>query len=222
MYPVAIACGNAFILKPSERDPSPSLFMAELLKQAGLPDGIFSVVQGDKVAVDTLLKHPDVKALSFVGSTPIAQYVYETGHAATASAPSALGGAKNHMLIMPDADMDKAVDALIGAGLRLGRRALHGDFSVAVPVGEVGDRQRRWSKSSFRACEEAEGRSLSTDREADYGPAGDQAKRQGARQGLYRHRRQGRREASSRRWPRLQDAGLRKRLFSPAVRCSTT
>ncbi|MFM8768145.1 MAG: aldehyde dehydrogenase family protein, partial [Rubrivivax sp.] len=108
MFPVALACGNAFILKPSERDPSAALFMAELLKRAGLPDGLFNVVQGDKVVVDALLTHPDVKALSFVGSTPIAQYIYETG-AHHGKRVQALGGAKNHMVVMPDADLDQAV-----------------------------------------------------------------------------------------------------------------
>ncbi|MBV8500921.1 MAG: CoA-acylating methylmalonate-semialdehyde dehydrogenase [Paucibacter sp.] len=138
MFPVAIACGNAFILKPSERDPSPSLFMAELLRQAGLPDGIFSVVQGDKVVVDALLTHPDVRALSFVGSTPIAQYIYETG-AHHGKRVQALGGAKNHMVVMPDADIDQAVDALIGAAYgSAGERCMA--ISVAVLVGEVGDR----------------------------------------------------------------------------------
>ncbi|HYJ97523.1 MAG TPA: aldehyde dehydrogenase family protein, partial [Burkholderiaceae bacterium] len=100
MFPLALACGNSFILKPSERDPSASLFMAELLKQAGLPDGVFNVVQGDKVAVDALLVHPDVKALSFVGSTPIAHHIYETG-AKHGKRVQALGGAKNHMVVMP-------------------------------------------------------------------------------------------------------------------------
>jgi malonate-semialdehyde dehydrogenase (acetylating)/methylmalonate-semialdehyde dehydrogenase len=138
MYPVAIACGNCFILKPSERDPSPSLLMAELLKQAGLPDGVFNVVQGDKVAVDALLGHPDVKALSFVGSTPIAQYIYETG-ARHGKRVQALGGAKNHMVVMPDADLDQAVDALIGAAYgSAGERCMA--ISVAVLVGEAADR----------------------------------------------------------------------------------
>jgi len=138
MFPVALACGNAFILKPSERDPSPALFMAELLKQAGLPDGLFNVVQGDKVVVDALLTHPDVKALSFVGSTPIAQYIYETG-AHHGKRVQALGGAKNHMVVMPDADLDQAVDALIGAGYgSAGERCMA--ISVAVLVGEVGER----------------------------------------------------------------------------------
>ena len=138
MFPVALACGNAFILKPSERDPSPSLFMAELLKQAGLPDGVFSVVQGDKVAVDALLNHPDVKALSFVGSTPIAQYIYETG-AHHGKRVQALGGAKNHMVVMPDADLDQAVDALIGSAYgSAGERCMA--ISVAVLVGDIADR----------------------------------------------------------------------------------
>jgi malonate-semialdehyde dehydrogenase (acetylating) / methylmalonate-semialdehyde dehydrogenase len=138
MFPVAIACGNSFVLKPSERDPSPSLFMAELLKQAGLPDGVFNVVQGDKLAVDTLLTHPDVKALSFVGSTPIAQYIYETG-AHHGKRVQALGGAKNHMVVMPDADLDQTVDALIGAAYgSAGERCMA--ISVAVLVGDVADK----------------------------------------------------------------------------------
>jgi len=138
MFPVALAAGNCFILKPSERDPSPSLFMAELLKQAGLPDGVFNVVQGDKVAVDALLENPDVKALSFVGSTPIAQYIYETG-ARHGKRVQALGGAKNHMVVMPDADIDQAVDALIGAGYgSAGERCMA--ISVAVLVGDVADK----------------------------------------------------------------------------------
>jgi malonate-semialdehyde dehydrogenase (acetylating)/methylmalonate-semialdehyde dehydrogenase len=138
MFPVALACGNTFILKPSERDPSPSLLMAQLLLQAGLPDGVFNVVQGDKVAVDALLNHPDVRALSFVGSTPIAQYIYETG-ARQGKRVQALGGAKNHMVVMPDADIDQAVDALIGAAYgSAGERCMA--ISVAVLVGDVADK----------------------------------------------------------------------------------
>ena len=138
MAPLAIATGNAFILKPSERDPSPSLFVAELFKQAGLPDGIFNVVQGDKVVVDALLNHPDVKAISFVGSTPIAQYIYETG-AHNGKRVQALGGAKNHMVVMPDADIEQAVDALIGAAYgSAGERCMA--ISVAVLVGDVADK----------------------------------------------------------------------------------
>jgi malonate-semialdehyde dehydrogenase (acetylating) / methylmalonate-semialdehyde dehydrogenase len=137
MFPVAIAAGNAFILKPSERDPSASIFMAELLQQAGLPDGVFNVVQGDKLAVDTLLTHPDVKAISFVGSTPIAQYIYETG-AHHGKRVQALGGAKNHMVVMPDANLEQTVDALIGAGYgSAGERCMA--ISVAVAVGDVAD-----------------------------------------------------------------------------------
>ena len=138
MYPLAIACGNTFILKPSERDPSASLLMAELLKQAGLPDGVFNVVQGDKLAVDTLLTHPDVRGLSFVGSTPIAQYIYETG-ARHGKRVQALGGAKNHMVVMPDADIEQAVDGLIGAAYgSAGERCMA--ISVAVLVGDVADK----------------------------------------------------------------------------------
>jgi malonate-semialdehyde dehydrogenase (acetylating)/methylmalonate-semialdehyde dehydrogenase len=138
MFPVALACGNSFILKPSERDPSCSLLMAELLKQAGLPDGVFNVVQGDKVAVDALLVHPDVRAVSFVGSTAIAQYIYETG-AHRGKRVQALGGAKNHMVVMPDADIEQAVDGLIGAGYgSAGERCMA--ISVAVLVGDVADR----------------------------------------------------------------------------------
>ncbi len=138
MAPLAIVTGNAFILKPSERDPSPSLLIAELFKQAGLPDGIFNVLQGDKVAVDGLLNHPDVKALSFVGSTPIAQYIYATG-AANGKRVQALGGAKNHMVVMPDADIEQTVDALIGAAYgSAGERCMA--ISVAVLVGDVADK----------------------------------------------------------------------------------
>ncbi|MBZ9781970.1 CoA-acylating methylmalonate-semialdehyde dehydrogenase [Pseudomonas sp. REP124] len=138
MFPVAIAAGNTFVLKPSPTDPSASLFMADLLKQAGLPDGVFNVVQGDKEAVDALLVHPDVKAVSFVGSTPIANYIYETG-ARHGKRVQALGGAKNHMVVMPDADVDQVVDALIGAGYgSAGERCMA--ISVAVLVGDVADK----------------------------------------------------------------------------------
>ncbi|MDN7178530.1 CoA-acylating methylmalonate-semialdehyde dehydrogenase [Caballeronia sp. SEWSISQ10-4 2] len=138
MFPVAIAAGNAFVLKPSERDPSAALFMAGLLQEAGLPDGVFSVVQGDKVVVDALLVHPDVKAISFVGSTPIANYIYQTG-AQHGKRVQALGGAKNHMVVMPDADLDQAIDALVGAGYgSAGERCMA--ISVAVLVGDVADK----------------------------------------------------------------------------------
>jgi malonate-semialdehyde dehydrogenase (acetylating)/methylmalonate-semialdehyde dehydrogenase len=138
MFPVAIAAGNCFVLKPSPIDPSPSLFMAELLRQAGLPDGVFNVVQGDKEAVDALLVHPDVKAISFVGSTPIANHIYETG-ARHGKRVQALGGAKNHMVVMPDADLEQAVDALIGSAYgSAGERCMA--ISVAVLVGDVAER----------------------------------------------------------------------------------
>ncbi|RTL50739.1 MAG: CoA-acylating methylmalonate-semialdehyde dehydrogenase [Bradyrhizobiaceae bacterium] len=134
MFPVALACGNAFILKPSERDPSASLMIADWLTEAGLPKGVFNVVQGDKEAVDALLRHPDIAAISFVGSTPIARYIYETA-ATTGKRCQALGGAKNHMIVMPDADIDQAVDGLMGAAYgSAGERCMA--VSVAVPVGE--------------------------------------------------------------------------------------
>ncbi len=135
----AIACGNAFILKPSERDPSVPVMLAELMKEAGLPDGILNVVHGDKEAVDGILDHPDIMAVGFVGSTPIAEYVYTRG-CANGKRVQCFGGAKNHMIIMPDADMDQAADALVGAGYgAAGERCMA--ISVAVPVGdETADR----------------------------------------------------------------------------------
>lgn len=134
MYPIAIACGNTFILKPSERDPSAPMLAWDLFNDAGFPAGVFNVVHGDKEAVDTLLDHPDVKAISFVGSTPIAEYVYNRGTQA-GKRVQALGGAKNHMVIMPDADLDQAADALMGAGFgSAGERCMA--ISVAVPVGK--------------------------------------------------------------------------------------
>ncbi len=133
MFPVAIACGNTFVLKPSERDPSASLLLAEMLKAAGLPDGVFNVVHGDKSAVDALLQHRTVQAVSFVGSTQIAEYVYREGTKA-GKRVQALGGAKNHMIVMPDADMDQAADALVGAAYgSAGERCMA--ISVAVAVG---------------------------------------------------------------------------------------
>jgi malonate-semialdehyde dehydrogenase (acetylating)/methylmalonate-semialdehyde dehydrogenase len=135
MFPLALVCGNTFVLKPSERDPTASVMLAELLKQAGLPDGVFNVVHGDKEAVDALLVHPDVKAVSFVGSTPIARYIQATG-VAHGKRVQALGGAKNHMVIMPDADLDMAADALMGAAYgSAGERCMA--ISVAVAVGDA-------------------------------------------------------------------------------------
>jgi malonate-semialdehyde dehydrogenase (acetylating)/methylmalonate-semialdehyde dehydrogenase len=137
MFPVALACGNTFILKPSERDPTLSLRMAELLKEAGVPDGAFNVVHGDKEAVDAILAHPGIKAVSFVGSTPIAKYIYETG-ARHGKRVQALGGAKNHAVVMPDADYDFATEALIGAAYgSAGERCMA--VSVVVAVGAAGD-----------------------------------------------------------------------------------
>ncbi len=134
MYPMAIACGNTFVLKPSDRDPSAPMLAWKLFMEAGLPEGVFNIVHGDKEAVDAILDHPDIKAVSFVGSTPIAEYVYQRGTRA-GKRVQALGGAKNHMIIMPDADMDQAADALMGAGYgSAGERCMA--ISVAVPVGE--------------------------------------------------------------------------------------
>jgi malonate-semialdehyde dehydrogenase (acetylating) / methylmalonate-semialdehyde dehydrogenase len=137
MWAPALACGNTFVLKPSEKDPSASLLTAELLKEAGVPDGVFNVIQGDKVAVDAILEHPDLKGVSFVGSTPIARYVYETGTKA-GKRVQALGGAKNHMIVLPDADIDMAADAAVSAGYgSAGERCMA--VSVVVAVGGVGD-----------------------------------------------------------------------------------
>src|SRR5258706_6834958 len=138
MFPMAIACGNSFILKPSEKVPSASVRMAELFKEAGLPDGVFNVVNGDKAAVDALLLHKDISAISFVGSTPIAKYIYETC-AKQGKRVQALGGAKNHAVVLPDADMEFAADALIGAGYgSAGERCMA--ISAVVAVGSAGDK----------------------------------------------------------------------------------
>jgi len=137
MFGNAIACGNTFILKPSEKDPSASVYLAELLKEAGLPDGVFNVVHGDKVAVDGILNHPDIAAVSFVGSTPIARYIYETGTKA-GKRVQALGGAKNHMVVLPDADIGMAADAAVSAAYgSAGERCMA--ISVVVAVGDVAD-----------------------------------------------------------------------------------
>ncbi|MGQ0847579.1 MAG: CoA-acylating methylmalonate-semialdehyde dehydrogenase [Actinomycetota bacterium] len=138
MYPMAIACGNTFVLKPSEKDPSPSMFCAELFKEAGLPPGVLNVVHGDKVAVDRILSHPDIAAVSFVGSTPIARYIYENG-TKSGKRVQALGGAKNHMVVLPDADMELAADAAVSAGYgSAGERCMA--ISVVVTVGDAADR----------------------------------------------------------------------------------
>jgi malonate-semialdehyde dehydrogenase (acetylating)/methylmalonate-semialdehyde dehydrogenase len=172
MFPVAIAAGNTFVLKPSPLDPSPSLFMADLLKQAGLPDGVFNVVQGDKESVDALLVHPDVQAISFVGSTPIANYIYETG-AHHGKRVQALGGAKNHMVVMPDADLDQAVDALIGSAYgSAGERCMA--ISVAVLVGDVADKIMPKLIERTRALKVLDGENLA----AEMGPIVTDAARQ--------------------------------------------
>jgi len=164
MYPMAIACGNTFILKPSEKDPSCALLLAELATEAGLPDGVLNVVNGDKEAVDAILDHPDVPAISFVGSTPIAQYIYSTG-AAKGKRVQALGGAKNHMVVMPDADMEQAADALMGAAYgSAGERCMA--ISVAVAVGDAGDKLMKLLKPKVEALKIGPG----TDNEMDMGP----------------------------------------------------
>src|SRR6204780_400377 len=161
----ALACGNAFILKPSERDPSVPLRLAELFLEAGLPAGVFQVVQGDKEAVDAILTHPDVQAVGFVGSSDIAQYIYATA-TSTGKRAQCFGGAKNHMIVMPDADLDQAVDALIGAGYgSAGERCMA--ISVAVPVGEQ-TAQRLRNRLIERINNLRVGHSL--DPKADYGP----------------------------------------------------
>jgi malonate-semialdehyde dehydrogenase (acetylating) / methylmalonate-semialdehyde dehydrogenase len=164
MFPVALACGNCFILKPSERDPSPALRIAALLKEAGLPDGVFSVVNGDKTAVDAILHHPGIAAVSFVGSSAIAEYIYATG-AAKGKRVQALGGAKNHMVVMPDADLDQATDALMGAAYgAAGERCMA--VSVAVAVGKIGDKLIDRLEPRIRALKIGPG----TDPDAEMGP----------------------------------------------------
>jgi malonate-semialdehyde dehydrogenase (acetylating)/methylmalonate-semialdehyde dehydrogenase len=172
MFPVAIACGNTFVLKPSERDPSPSLLHARLLKEAGLPDGVFNVVQGDKVAVDALLDNREVQAISFVGSTPIAEYIYSRG-SANGKRVQALGGAKNHMVVMPDADMDMAVDALMGAAYgSAGERCMA--ISVVVAIGDAGDKLVATLAERTAKLKIGEGMSAG----AEMGPVVTQAARQ--------------------------------------------
>jgi malonate-semialdehyde dehydrogenase (acetylating) / methylmalonate-semialdehyde dehydrogenase len=164
MFPIAIACGNAFVLKPSEKDPSAALRVAELFSEAGLPDGVLNVVHGEKEAVDRLLTHPDVAAVSFVGSTPIARYVYETG-TSHGKRIQALGGAKNHMVVLPDADMDLAADAAVSAGYgSAGERCMA--ISVVVAVGTAGDDLIPKMKERIAGLRIGAG----TDPEADMGP----------------------------------------------------
>jgi malonate-semialdehyde dehydrogenase (acetylating)/methylmalonate-semialdehyde dehydrogenase len=164
MFPIAIACGNAFVMKPSERDPSASLHLAELLAEAGLPPGVCNVIQGDRAAVDALLAHPDVAAVSFVGSTPVARHIYSSG-AANGKRVQALAGAKNHLIVMPDADLDLAADALIGAGYgSAGERCMA--VSVAVAVGDIADALVAKLRERIGKLRIGPG----TDPEADMGP----------------------------------------------------
>ncbi len=165
MYPAAIACGNTFILKPSERDPSAPMLAWNLFMEAGLPEGVFNIVHGDKSAVDAILDHPDIKAVSFVGSTPIAEYVYQRGTKA-GKRVQALGGAKNHMVILPDADLDQVADALMGAGYgSAGERCMA--ISVAVPVGKAtGDALIAKLKPRVEALKIGP----ATDKDAEMGP----------------------------------------------------
>jgi len=164
MFPIALACGNTFVLKPSEKDPSASLLLARLLAEAGLPDGVFNVVHGDKEAVDALLTHPDVRAVSFVGSTPIARYVYQTGTSA-GKRVQALGGAKNHMVVLPDADTDLAADAAVSAGFgSAGERCMA--VSVLVAVGSAGDELVAKIAERVRALRVGPG----TDERSEMGP----------------------------------------------------
>ena len=168
MFPVALACGNTFVLKPSEKVPSASMLMAELLKQAGLPDGVFNVVHGDKDAVDALLEHPGVRAISFVGSTPIAKYIYETA-AKNGKRVQALGGAKNHAVVLPDADFEFAADALIGAAYgSAGERCMA--ISAVVAVGESADPLVAKLKEKASVLRIGAGDSKVDGKEMDMGP----------------------------------------------------
>ncbi|HEV2576136.1 MAG TPA: CoA-acylating methylmalonate-semialdehyde dehydrogenase [Acidobacteriaceae bacterium] len=169
MFPLAIACGNTFVLKPSERDPSASILLAEMLKEAGLPDGVFNVVHGDKSAVDAILAHPTIQAVSFVGSTAIAEYVYATG-TKHGKRVQALGGAKNHMIVMPDADLDQAADALVGSAYgSAGERCMA--ISVAVTVGhQTADDLLAKLEDRIAKLRIGDGAPNSSDGEADFGP----------------------------------------------------
>ena len=213
----AIACGNAFVLKPSERDPSVPLRLAELFIEAGLPPGIFNVVNGDKEAVDALLHDPRVMAVGFVGSSDIAQYIY-TQAAAHGKRAQCFGGAKNHMIVMPDADLDQAADALIGAGYgSAGERCMA--ISVAVPVGE-----KTADALMQRLVPKVEGLKvgLSSDDGADYGPLVTQGRASRSVQGLRRERRLNEGADPRRRWPRLSSMqGYEKRFLHGRLACST-
>jgi malonate-semialdehyde dehydrogenase (acetylating)/methylmalonate-semialdehyde dehydrogenase len=168
MYPVAIACGNTFVLKPSEKVPSASMRMAELFREAGLPDGVFNVVHGDRQAVDALLAHPDIRAVSFVGSTPVAKYIYETC-ASNGKRVQALGGAKNHAVVLQDADLEFAADALIGAGYgSAGERCMA--ISAVVAVGEIADALVAKLRDKASALRIGPGSGRADGKEPDMGP----------------------------------------------------
>ena len=180
MWAPALACGNTFVLKPSEKDPSASLYTAELLKEAGVPDGVFNVVHGDKVAVDAVLEHPDIQAVSFVGSTPIARYVYETG-TKHGKRVQALGGAKNHMIVLPDADIDMAADAAVSAAYGSAGERCMADLSGRRRRGCGGSARQ----GDPRTSSEDQGRQRPRARRRD-GAAGDPGT---SRQGRLLHRR---------------------------------
>ena len=211
-FPIAIAAGNTVVLKPSEKDPSAAIWMAELWKEAGLPDGVFNVLQGDKVAVDGLLDHPDVASISFVGSTPIAQYVYERASAA-GKRVQALGGAKNHMVVLPDADLDLAADAAVSAGYgSAGERCMA--ISVVVAVDTVGDDLVARIAERTAACGSATGRA-----DSDMGPLVTRVHRDKVLDFVDAGR--GRRRQARRRRPATPTPAPRTASGS-ARRCSTT
>ena len=214
MFGNALACGNTFILKPSEKDPSASLFIAELLREAGVPEGVFSVVQGDKVAVDAILEHPDIAAVSFVGSTPIARYIYETG-TRNGKRVQALGGAKNHMLVLPDADVDMAADAAVSAGYgSSGERCMA--IATVVAVGDVAD---PLVEAIAAAPAEDQGRPGHRPERRD-GPAGHAA---APRQGRLVPRQRGRAGRDGRRRrPRAPAVSRARRLLPGLLASSTT
>ena len=214
MFPVALACGNCFILKVSEKVPSAAMILAELLKEAGVPDGVFQVVHGDKEAVDAILHHPGIAAVSFVGSTPIAKYIYETA-ARNGKRCQALGGAKNHMIVMPDADLDQAVDALMGAAYgAAGERCMA--ISVAVPIGDtVADALIERLEPKVQGAEDRPGH-----RPRGRDGAADQRRAPGQGQRLHRPGR-GRGCRARRRRPRLQACRATRTASSSAARSST-
>ena len=208
MYPLAIACGNAFILKPSEKDPSAAQFSAELFAEAGLPPGVFSVVHGDKAAVDAILSHPGIQAVSFVGSTPIARYIYETG-TQHGKRVQALGGAKNHMIVLPDADLDLAADSAVSAAYgSTGQRCMA--ISVLVAVGDVADRLLPRLRERLRKLKVAEG----LEPDADMGPL---VTREHHARVFVRRAGSGRRRRAPRGWPRAARGGTRTRVLSRAL-----